>query len=298
MLARSITKALGGDWHGRCGLVPGPGHSRRDRSLQIADTKDGGIIVHSHAGDNWQDCRDYLKGLGWDIDGGQDHRPRSPVYQDTAVPDDEAEKRRRIESAWTIFVQCHPAAGSPVETYIRARGATLPPNAPVYYHPACPNGPTVKMPAMVCPITDIRTKRFIAIHRTFIRPDGSGKADIPKKDQKKMYGPYKGGVVRLSPDDEVTTGLGICEGIETGLSVLNYGWWPVWAALSDNGIRDFPVLDGIECLTIFADHDKNEAGQKAALACASCWVKAGREVFILKPKKAGTDWNNAGKSHV
>ena len=32
------------------------------------------------------------------------------------------------------------------------------------------------------------------------------------------------GVVRLSIDEDVTLGLGICEGIEDGLAVLQLGW--------------------------------------------------------------------------
>lgn len=290
MTARTITKVLGGDWSGRYGLVPGPGHSRLDRSLKIWADESGRILVHSFAGDDWRECRDYLKGLGWDIDGGERHNPRPAVYRDAAAPGDEADERRRIEYARKIFAQRRPAAGSPVETYIRARGAALPPDAPVFYHAACPNSKN-RLPAMLCPITDIRTGEFTGLHRTFLRADGSGKADIPKKEQKKMLGRSKGGAIRLTPDEDVTTGLGICEGIETGLSILGIGWAPVWAALSKSGIRDFPVLDGIECLTVFADHDNG--GMEAARECARRWTQTGREVTIRTPFKQGKDWNDA-----
>ena len=52
----------------------------------------------------------------------------------------------------------------------------------------------------------------------------------------------KAGVIRLTPNEEVTHGLGISEGIEDGLSVLLSGWSPVWAAASAGGIKTFPVL--------------------------------------------------------
>ena len=53
---RDIVRERGGDWHGNYGLVPGPGHNARDRSLKIWDYN-GGIRVYSFAGDHWKDCR-------------------------------------------------------------------------------------------------------------------------------------------------------------------------------------------------------------------------------------------------
>jgi hypothetical protein len=60
---RSIARALGGDVVGGEVLAPGRGHARKDRSLSIklsASSPDG-FIVHSFAGENWRDCRDYLQ---------------------------------------------------------------------------------------------------------------------------------------------------------------------------------------------------------------------------------------------
>ena len=52
-LAQSITRAKGGTWDGRQGLVPGPGHSSRDRSMAIMDNDAGDdVICHSFAGDD------------------------------------------------------------------------------------------------------------------------------------------------------------------------------------------------------------------------------------------------------
>ena len=94
----------------------------------------------------------------------------------------------------------------------------------------------------------------------------------------------KAGVIRLSPDDEVTQGLGICEGIEDGLGVLLAGFAPVWAATSCWAIAQFPVVSGIECLTIF--HDDDDPGIAAAHQCARRWAVAKREVRLSNPKDA------------
>jgi hypothetical protein len=123
--------------------------------------------------------------------------------------------------------------------------------------------------AVVGLMTDPRTNEPIGVQRTFINPDGT-------KRQRKMLG--RQGVVRLSPDDEVTQGLSIAEGTEDGIAIFLSGWAPVWSATSAGAIERFPVLAGIEALTIFRDDEPN--GIQAAEVCASRWVKAGREVSI------------------
>jgi putative DNA primase/helicase len=61
-----LHRALGGQICGGKQLsCPGPGHSARDRSLSIlidANAPDG-FVLHSHAGDDWQDCRNYVRQL-------------------------------------------------------------------------------------------------------------------------------------------------------------------------------------------------------------------------------------------
>ena len=67
------------------------------------------------------------------------------------------------------------------------------------------------------------------------------------------------------------------------------GFRPAWAVGDANEIRTFPVLAGIEALTILVDHDQNEAGPKAAQECSRRWTAAGREVFRVKPVTSGHD---------
>ena len=100
----------------------------------------------------------------------------------------------------------------------------------------------------------------------------------------------KAGIIRLCPDEDVTLGLGICEGIETGLSIAAAGWRPIWATGSLNMLARFPVLSGIECLTIFSDAKAHEVG--GARACADRWAAAGREAVVWIPSAEG-DWNFA-----
>ncbi len=105
-----------------------------------------------------------------------------------------------------------------------------------------------------------------------------------------MLGPVKGAVVELAPIADITTGLHICEGIETGLALIAMGFNPMWVCLSAGGIAKFPVLFGIESLTIFADNDANDVGQNAARECGKRWRAARKDVIIYTTPEAGTDF--------
>jgi hypothetical protein len=68
------------------------------------------------------------------------------------------------------------------------------------------------------------------------------------------------------------------------------GFKPIWATLSAGQMARFPVLSGIECLTLFADHDKSGTGLSAARTCARSWTRAGAEVVILYRDRLGLDF--------
>jgi hypothetical protein len=221
--------------------------------------------------------------------GGAGDRSRTQAATPAPTPPlalaraDHADAERNRELARRIWCECGPAAGSPVETYLQHRGVALPDEPAIRWHPACPRtgGP---LPAMVALMTDPVTGQPTGIHRTFLRPDGTGKAPVDKP--KMMLG--RAGVIRLAEPEGI--GLGLAEGIETALSAMqSIGWGPVWAAGTRGGIELFPVLPACT-LTIFADGDP--PGQDAARACARRWAAAGREALIyLAP--AGEDWADA-----
>ena len=108
-------------------------------------------------------------------------------------------------------------------------------------------------------------------------------------------GPKEGGAIKLWPDAAITTSLIVGEGLETVASaatrIEHKGTLlqPAWALLDK---ANFPVLSGIEALTILVDNDKNGAGQNAADACAERWLDAGRDVCRLTPKVSGCDFND------
>lgn len=256
--------ALGGDVISRNRILcPGPGHSRRDRSLQVT-FKDDGFRVRSFAGDDFRDCRDHVKA----VLGLSDERPTVPRQP---LPHVDPDRLKKQEDAAAIWSRSVPLTATLAERYLASRGLSYDGDALRFY----PDGR-----AMVALITDILTGKPQGIHRTFLDRDG-------RKVDRKMLGLAGGGVVRLSSDDDVSTGLAIAEGIETALAAP---YRPVWACLSAGTMEVFPVLAGIEALAVFADNDRSGTGQKAANSCAARWHEASREVTISILDREGTDF--------
>lgn len=248
--------ALGGDTFGRHSiLAPGPGHSRRDRSMEVTFNSDGSFVVRSYANDDWRDCRDHVKA----VLGLSEDKPVAFNYNTPRIDPDRLARQKTAAEIWARSVHL---AGTLAETYLGSRGLTYDGEALRFY----PGGR-----AMVAQITDAITGEPIGLHRTFLDHKGN-------RTSKKMLGAAAGGVVRLSDDCEVTAGLGIAEGIETALAT---GFRPIWACLSAGQLAAFPVLAGIGALTIFADQDAT--GIKAANDCGERWHAAGREVTMAAP---------------
>jgi len=84
MALQSLARALGGDVSGGRVLAPGPGHSRKDRSMwvQLSPMAPDGFIVGSFSGDAWQDCKDHIRScIGLDRQPFERRRP-GPARQE------------------------------------------------------------------------------------------------------------------------------------------------------------------------------------------------------------------------
>ncbi len=289
---RSLAASLGGDVVSGQILAPGPGHSPRDRSMAVRMTADG-FLVHSYAGDSFRDCMDHVRArLGL----GTVRTARARSASDNSEPEREGRdgKVYRLpvrtidagtERARKIWAEAKPAAGTVVERYLQSRGLKLPAGDILRFHEACP-WERGRVPAMVAAFRSIANSRVITgIHRTALASSG-------EKIGRKMLGRARDAVIMLDPDECVTTGLTIAEGIESGLAGRELGWRPCWALGSAGAIARFPVLSGIECINILAETDDSGANARAVQELGACWLKAGREVLTITPRFGG-DANDA-----
>jgi len=283
--AQRITAALKGRWHGRYGLACCPAHGDRNPSLSLSDGPSGRLLAHCKTGCDFTAVLDALRGLGI-IEGRGTVPQTDPAelarYQ--AELQREAEKRER--QARAIWAEAQPIGGTIAETYLRrARGINCALPDSLRFHPACWHGATAKrLPALVAAIEG--GDRF-AVHRTYLRADGMGKADVAPP--KAMLGAVAGGAVRLSGGPDA---LAVGEGIETALSLLCgplRGSVAVWAALSASGMSGLRLPSVPGALIVAADGD--DAGRAAGHALADRAAALGWSITLF-PAPAGRDWND------
>jgi hypothetical protein len=140
------------------------------------------------------------------------------------------------------------------------------------------------VPGMVALFRDIVTDEPCGIHRTFLN-------DAGHKIDRKMLGRAKGAAIKLDADENVTLGLVIGEGVETCMAAQLAGLRPVWALGSANAIGQFPVLPGIEAITVLGENNDGGKNAEQMQMCAARWFGAEKEAIEFTPV-AGDDLNS------
>ena len=282
--ARTLTQALRGKWYRRYGLAFCPAHQNtRTPALSLANGDDGRLLASCKAGCSFGSVLTALRGLGL-IEGGGAFVAPDPAQQARRMAEERAEADKRAAQAQRLWEGAAPISGTLVETYLRARGITAPLPDSLRFDPSCWHATARRFPAMVAKVEG--AGRF-AVHRTYLRDDGTGKADVDPA--KAMLGAVAGGAVRLS---EASGPLVLAEGIETALSLasgLVRGPVTLWAALSASGLRAVRLPPDPSQVIIATDGDR--AGREAAQALAAKAHAQGWAVSLL-PAPEGADWND------
>jgi len=188
-----------------------------------------------------------------------------------------------IRAARRLFAMSRPIPGTLAEAYLRRRGITALHGAgSLRFHPRCyyrpdDHGPTETWPAMIAAVTDL-DGRITGAHRTWLAPDGSGKA--PVDTPRKAMGDLLGHAVRIGQPRGV---MAVGEGIETMLSLRqalpSLAVAPALSAAHLAAIRFPPAL-----CRLYIVRDNDPAGDSARDSLVDRAAKVGIEAIELSPR--------------
>lgn len=223
----------------------------------------------------------------------------------------DAAEAERSKALFEFWLGCKTLPGTPAERYLRearaiplerlARSPDAIRWAELYEHVDADGEVHEWRHVMVTAMT--RGAKVSALHFTFLRPDGSGKADRAKA--KLMLGAVRGAAIRLargpsnlSPSAASRAGktspLAIGEGIETCLTVAAARPdYRVWAAgsLSLMGLLEWPAC--ASAIVLLAENDWKPEAVNAFAAVEEHWRRQARGRPVLAVSSAvGSDFND------
>lgn len=280
---RAVMLVLGGEWRGTYGTAPCPvcQPDRRPDQHALSIREDGGrLLTFCHkSGCSFravmEAARLPMAAGAIDLQAAREADTRRASY--------EAEQRAKARKLWEGG---RPISGTKGAAHLRGRGITcaMPPSlrwVTDAYH-----GPSARWHSAM--VADVSSG---GVHRTFFDKSGARLA----QNAKMMQGPCTGGAVALS---EAQGPLVVCEGIETGLSLMSGlldGPAEVWAALSTSGIRALTLPPIPRRLIVASDGDP--AGAEAAKALGDRAHYLGWDVFLW-PAPEGMDWNDVLRNGI
>jgi len=204
------------------------------------------------------------------------------VEQFKLAPTGDKARSGSTEAARRLWAMSQPIAGSIAETYLRERRiAAFRDLVNLRFHPHCyyrpeDHGSTQRWPAMIAAVTD-RAGEITGAHRTWLSPDGLGKAPIDT--QRKAMGDLLGHAVRFGRPSEI---MAVGEGIETMLSLKSaLPQMPMAAALSAAHLAAILLPPSLRRLYIACD--KDPAGDVAWDQLSRRANEAGIEAIALTP---------------
>lgn len=274
----TITHNLGGYWRNGRGQAPCPvcqPERRRDQNALSLSQENGKALLHCFKlGCSFVEIASAahmsLDNVRIDLKAQREHERKQAAYA--------AEKRTKARNLWNA---AKPITGTKAEAYLRGRGITCDLPESLRFVPDIYHQPSdTRALAMVA---DVQSTG--GIHRTYFDKQGNRL----QLSAKMMLGPCAGGAVRLS---EGRDKLVVCEGIETGLSLMSgmlSGAPAVWATLSTSGMKTLSLPQGYGKVVIATDGDP--AGRDAGQVLMKRAIALGWKVSLL-PAPGGMDWND------
>ena len=280
MSAAGIARQLGATRQGnnwRCACPRGCGYG-----LSFCDGADGRLLAFCFGGCAFDEIMSALVEYGLLDDDDDDD-----LHVSRGVTVCQRDNTERIAHARQIY----DSGGwdERIAVYLCSRGIHL--TSPVLrFSEQTPHRLGARLPAMLAPIVNVDGEQ-IGVHLTYLRRDGSGKADLPKEYQRECRGLIHGGAIRLIPF-EPDVELVLAEGVETSLAASELFGLPCWSAVYAGGLCSLVLPPEVRRIVIAADNDESGVGQRNALAAYDRWTAEGRSVRIVAPPVVGDDFND------
>jgi hypothetical protein len=255
-----------------------PAHDDRTPSLGVSLGRQA-ILFHCFAGCDQQSVLAALAREGFEAPA---------LFSPSAITNEPepTSTRKPSAAALRIWRDAQPLRASPAKAYLESRGI-LAASPALRFHPRTPLGPkgwTRFLPAMIAAVSI--DEGPIAIHRTFLCTEASGKAAFKKP--KRALGALGEAAVRLFAP--VSGKLGLAEGVESAMSAYALTGIPVWATLGNERFGLVSVPESVTELHLFVDHDAG--GELAASRGLAAYARDGRTILVRKPSSRDTDWND------
>ena len=230
----------------------------------------------------------------WDTLGKEDNS--SWIASDAGFNYHSASKEKKRDHFKKIWDESLPIKDTLAETYLKKRGITITSDE-LRFHPAISHSSTRNLhPTMIAANRLYSTQQIIGIQRTYLSEDGEKLQHTFSYQvaNKMALGTLKQGAVWFKPPTEE---LGIAEGVETALSVMQVLNISVFASLGTGLMREIelPPLPLAKTIKIFSDGDY--PGYISAKGSGEKWAGEGREV-IYCPAPHGKDFNDMLKDQM
>lgn len=213
--------------------------------------------------------------------------------------------KERIRGIWQQTYSISDPRSEPAMLWFENRGVTPfdKPFQNVRFHPGLPyfdgDEHLGNFPCIVSMMTD-KDGFTRTIHRTFITDDGKKPPEIPNGKTRKLYTvpcdtTASGGAIKL---DVPNLCLNLAEGLETALTVRRLTGLPTWSCVSKDMLTTVELPECVRYVTIWADKDRSDAGQQAAVALFHRLKEMGIKAVAMLPPgeikegKKGLDWND------
>jgi hypothetical protein len=266
----------GRSWRGACPACDYP------RAFSLRAGKADAPLIFCANGCRHADLRAVLESRG-----------AAPMPHTRLPPTASTVNRRRQGAALRLAEGSLPALGTLADTYLCARALPgLAASAALRFRPDTPHPEGGKLPALVALVT-ATDGRTVAIHRTYLAPDGRGKARL--QPDRASLGPVWGGAIRLAEADAAGAVV-VGEGLETAASAGRLIGLPAWAAISAGNLaRGLILPPTIRRVVIAVDPDP--PGEAAAQEAADRWRRSGLAVQLARPTGHG-DFNDLLRARI